>query len=70
MKPRFLKTATLLALALSSALAAQPALADDPPARVGRIALTQGEVSISAGPGDSPSSALVNWPLTSSNTVT
>jgi hypothetical protein len=70
MKPRFLKTATLLALALGAALAAQPALADDPPARVGRIALTQGEVSISAGPGDSPSSALVNWPLTSENTVT
>lgn len=67
MKPRFLmKTAALLALAVSSTLA----LADDPPAQVGRIALTQGQVSISAGQGDAASTALVNWPVTSSNTVT
>ena len=70
MKPRFLKTATLLAFALSSLLSSTVALADDPPARVGRIALTQGEVSISTGSGDSASNALVNWPITSSNTVT
>ena len=67
MKPRFLmKTAALLALAVTSTLA----LADDPPAQVGRIALTQGQVSISAGQGEGASTALVNWPVTSSNTVT
>lgn len=69
MKPRVLKTATLLALALGSLLTSTLALADDPPARVGRIALAQGEVNISAGSGDSASSALVNWPITSGNTV-
>ncbi|MEW6024764.1 MAG: DUF6600 domain-containing protein, partial [Pseudomonadota bacterium] len=71
MKPRFLmKNAALLALALSSAFASNLALADDPPAQVGRIALTQGQVSISAGQGEGASTALVNWPVTSSNTVT
>jgi len=65
MKPRLLKTATLLALAVFSTLA----LADDPPAQVGRISLTQGQVSISAE-GETASTALVNWPVTSSNTVT
>ncbi len=67
MKPRFLmKTAALLALAVTSTFA----LADDPPSQVGRIALTQGQVSISAGQGEGASTALVNWPVTSSNTVT
>ena len=67
MKPRFLmKTAALLVLAVTSTLA----LADDPPAQVGRIALAQGQVSISAAQGEGASAALVNWPVTSSNTVT
>ena len=41
---RTFKTATLLALAVCSTLA----LAEDPPARVGRVALTQGQVNISS----------------------
>ncbi|MFC4930584.1 DUF6600 domain-containing protein [Massilia sp. GCM10023247] len=61
---RLLKTATLLALAACSTLA----LADDPPARVGRVALAQGQVNISV-PGAAASSALVNWPVTSGNTI-
>ncbi|MET0982069.1 MAG: FecR family protein [Telluria sp.] len=64
MKLRILKTATLLALAAFSTLA----LADDPPARVGRVSLAQGQVSISV-PGEAASAALVNWPVTSSNTI-
>lgn len=64
MKLRTLKTATLLALAAFSTLA----LADDPPARVGRVSLAQGQVSISV-PGEAASTALVNWPVTSSNTI-
>ncbi|MDB5789990.1 MAG: hypothetical protein JWQ80_14 [Massilia sp.] len=59
-----LKTATLLALAAFSTLA----LADDPPGRVGRVSLAQGQVSISV-PGEAASTALVNWPVTSSNTI-
>ena len=61
---RTLKTATLLALAVYSTLA----LADDPPARVGRVALTQGQVSISSA-GESANAALVNWPVTSNQTI-
>ena len=64
MKLRTLKTATLLALAACSTLA----LADDPPSRVGRVSLTQGQVSIGV-PGEAASTALVNWPVTSSNTI-
>ncbi|MGX4640903.1 FecR domain-containing protein [Massilia sp. SYSU DXS3249] len=64
MSLRTLKTATLLALAALTNLA----LADDPPARVGRVALAQGQVSIST-PGEAASSALVNWPVTSGNTI-
>ncbi|MFC5459997.1 DUF6600 domain-containing protein [Massilia niabensis] len=59
-----LRTATLLALAAFSTLA----LADDPPSRVGRVSLAQGQVSISV-PGEAASAALVNWPVTSSNTI-
>ena len=61
---RMLKTATLLALAVYSTLA----LADDPPARVGRVALTQGQVSISSA-GETANAALVNWPVTSNQTI-
>jgi hypothetical protein len=54
----------LLALAALTNLA----LADDPPARVGRVSLAQGQVSISM-PGEAASTALVNWPVTSNNTI-
>jgi hypothetical protein len=65
MNLRLTKSATLLALAVCSTLA----LADDPPARVGRVALTQGQVSISSA-GEAANSALVNWPVTSNQTIT
>jgi hypothetical protein len=64
---RLLKTATLLAFTTLSTLAA----AADPPARVGRVALTQGQVSIGAGDiGGETSQAQVNWPVTSGNLLT
>jgi hypothetical protein len=60
-----MKTVTLLALTALSTLALA-----DPPARVGRVALAQGQVTISADVGEEASPALVNWPLTSRNLVT
>jgi hypothetical protein len=65
MPTRLLKTVTLLALTALSTLALA-----DPPARVGRVALAQGQVSISADVGEESNPALVNWPLTSRNLVT
>ena len=66
MTTRFIKAVTLLACAVFSTLA----LAADPPARVGRVALAQGQVSISSEVGDEASAALVNWPVTSHNQIT
>jgi hypothetical protein len=63
---RLLKTATLLAFTTLSALA----VAADPPARVGRVALTQGQVSIVGDVGGEMSQAQVNWPVTSGNLLT
>lgn len=65
MSTRFLRTATLVILAACSTLA----LADTP-TRVGRIALSQGQVGISGEQGEETSAALVNWPVTSRNQVT
>jgi hypothetical protein len=65
MPTRLLKTVTLLAFAALTTLALA-----DPPARVGRVALAQGQVSISADSGDEASAALVNWPVTSRNLIT
>jgi hypothetical protein len=62
-----LKTAMLLAFTTLSALAVA---ADDPPARVGRVALTQGQVSIGGEIGTEMSPAQVNWPVTSGNMIT
>jgi hypothetical protein len=62
-----LKTALLLAFTTLSALAVA---ADDPPARVGRVALTQGQVSIGGDVGAEMNPAQVNWPVTSGNMVT
>ncbi|QNA87306.1 hypothetical protein G4G28_00380 [Massilia sp. Dwa41.01b] len=64
MKRRLSTTATLLALAAFSTLV----LADEAPGRVGRVSLTQGQVSIST-PGEAASTALVNWPVTSNHTI-
>ena len=63
-----LKTLTLLAVATLSTLAAGQ---DDVPGRVGRIALTQGQVSIGneAGAGTGMSTAQVNWPVTSGTLI-
>jgi hypothetical protein len=65
MTTRFIKAVTLLACAVFSTLALA-----DPPARVGRIALSQGPVSISGEVGGQAGAAQVNWPVTSHNLVT
>jgi hypothetical protein len=66
--PRFaLKTLTLLAFATLSTLAVAD---DDVPGRVGRISLTQGQVSIGGDVGAEMSAAQVNWPVTSGTMVT
>jgi hypothetical protein len=66
MSTRFIKTVTLLACAVFSSLA----LAADAPTRVGRVALAQGQVSISSDVSNVASVAQVNWPVTSRNLVT
>lgn len=55
---------TVCAVLLSSACAF--ALAQDPPARVGRISSVEGQVLVRAGDGDAQN-ALVNWPVTTDN---
>jgi hypothetical protein len=60
-----LKSAVLLAFTTLSALA----VAADPPARVGRVALAQGQVSIGGDAGEM-SPAQVNWPVTSGSMIT
>ncbi|THC41306.1 DUF6600 domain-containing protein, partial [Massilia sp. Mn16-1_5] len=69
MNLRSMKSATLLALAVCSTLCSTTALAqEDPPARVGRVSLTQGQVSVSSE-GEVANTALVNWPVTSNQTI-
>jgi hypothetical protein len=63
---RLLKSAMLLAFTTLSALA----VAADPPARVGRVSLTQGQVSIGGEVGTAMSPAQVNWPVTSGTMLT
>jgi hypothetical protein len=69
MRNRVLPSLTLLALAglTSLALAADPG---DVPAQVGRVALTQGQVSIADDVGAEMTAAQVNWPVTSGNMIT
>lgn len=64
MRLTLLKTVTLLALAAFSTLALA-----DPPARVGRIAVAQGDVSLRNGDGDEAGAALLNWPVTSESLI-
>jgi hypothetical protein len=59
---------TLVMLALSGACAT--ALADDPPSLVGRVALAQGQVSVSGGGMAEPGAAQVNWPVTAGQVIT
>jgi hypothetical protein len=65
MTTRFIKTMTLIACAVFSTLALA-----DPPARVGRVSLSQGEVSIIGDAGAEAGAAAVNWPVTSQNRIT
>jgi hypothetical protein len=62
---RLAHTAVLLAFSTLTALAA----AADPPARVGRVALTQGQVTIGSDVGAEMTAAQVNWPVTSGNSI-
>ncbi|KAB8057496.1 hypothetical protein GCN74_19885, partial [Janthinobacterium sp. FT14W] len=45
------------------------ALAQDPPARVGRISTVEGQVLVRAGDGEAQN-ALLNWPVTTDNRLT
>ncbi|WP_215410198.1 FecR family protein [Janthinobacterium sp. JC611] len=58
---------TVCAVLLSSACSL--ALAQDPPARVGRISTVEGQVLVRAGDGDAQN-ALLNWPVTTDNRLT
>lgn len=85
MTHRLVLTATVLALAaISTCAPAQTVLPTDapeqmqaagvmetePPGRVGRVSLVQGKVEIGGAIGAESSSALVNWPITTSNLIT
>jgi hypothetical protein len=71
MNLRLTHTLTALALAVLSTLAqAQVDVQVEVPARVGRIALAQGNVSIAGDVGAASEAALMNWPVTSHNTIT
>ncbi|MCS0610131.1 hypothetical protein NX773_18345 [Massilia solisilvae] len=65
MRNRLLNTMMLLAFAAAST----QALADDPPAVVGRVALAQGQVTV-GGDGIETTTAQVNWPVTSNEMIT
>ncbi|MBC7454833.1 MAG: FecR domain-containing protein [Massilia sp.] len=65
MSTRILQSVTFAVLAAWSVLA----LAQTP-TRVGRIAMTQGQVSIGGEQGEETNAALVNWPVTSRNQIT
>jgi hypothetical protein len=67
---------TALAFAALSALSSMPCaqaqstLSTETPGRVGRIALTQGQVRIAADAGTEDTAAQVNWPVTTGSTIT
>jgi len=65
MPNRLAHAAVLLAFSTLTGLAA----AADPPARVGRVALAQGQVTIGSDVGAEMTTAQVNWPVTSGNTI-
>jgi hypothetical protein len=66
------KAVTLLAFTTLSALSSLSVAADedDPPARVGRVAVAQGQVSIAADVGAELAPAQVNWPVTTGSMLT
>ena len=61
MRPTLPLLKTICAILLSSACTL--ALAQDPPARVGRISTVEGQVLVRAGDGEAQN-ALLNWPVT------
>jgi hypothetical protein len=65
MNKRLIHSATALALATLATLALAQV-----PARVGRIALSQGNVTIAGEVGQASDAALLNYPVTSHNTLT
>ena len=67
MRSPFKRAAAVLALMACSVLAQAQS---EVPARVGRVSLVQGPVSIGTEDGDQPEAALVNWPVTSDNRIT
>jgi hypothetical protein len=66
--PLFKNLALLALLSVSLTCFAQDQA--DPPARVGRISLVQGQVDINSGPDGESNGALLNWPVTSNNEIT
>ena len=67
MRSSFLKAAAVLALmACSAVVQAQ----SEAPARVGRVSLVQGPVTISTEDSERAEAAMVNWPVTSDNRIT
>ncbi|NVI80759.1 DUF6600 domain-containing protein [Janthinobacterium sp. BJB401] len=64
MRPTLPLLKTICAVLLSSACTL--ALAQDPPARVGRISTVEGQVLVRAGDGEAQN-ALLNWPVTTDN---
>ena len=67
MRSPFMRAAAVLALMACSVLAQAQSEA---PARVGRVSLVQGPVTISTEDGGQPEAAIVNWPVTTDNRIT
>ena len=67
MRSPFLKAAAVLALMACSVVAQAQTEA---PARVGRVSLVQGPVTISTEDSERAEDAMVNWPVTSDNRIT
>lgn len=67
MSNRVLTSALLLVFAAAGALAQAQ---EEPPSRVGRIALAQGQVSISGEVGEPAQAATVNWPVSERDLIT
>ena len=68
MQTRYKKIMAFVALVALTAVSTL-ALAQEPPATVGRISLTQGQVSLGDEPGEEMAPALLNWPVTSRNQI-
>ena len=69
MRSPFLKAAAVLAL-MACSVVAQAQSESEAPARVGRVSLVQGPVTISTEDSERAEDALVNWPVTSDNRIT